>query len=78
MAFGPLDVAPQVLNRVVVRRVGRKLMHTQPLGVGGDKALGLSSGMVGRPVLDDHNRVASPHPRRAVSVGAPPALPKVA
>ena len=56
MGVPPLDVAPQMLNRVVVGRVRGQLVDRQARSVRGDKLAGLEGGVVARPILDQHDR----------------------
>lgn len=51
VGLSPLDVAPQMLNRVVIRRIPWQLMHRQPLGILGHKLRGFTSHMVRRTVI---------------------------
>lgn len=50
-----LDVAPQMLDGIIVRRVGRQPMDRQALGVLGHEGARRSSGMVTGTIVDDHN-----------------------
>jgi hypothetical protein len=47
-----LDVAPQLLNRIEVRRVGRQLVPGQAIGMGGKEVLHGFAGMVAGAILN--------------------------
>ena len=46
------DLLPQLLNRVVVRRIGRQLEDLQPCGLLGEEGFGLGAGVIPRPILN--------------------------
>jgi hypothetical protein len=53
MGVVPVHIAPEMLNRVVIQRVGGQLMDGQSLRVASKKPLGFGRGMVARPILND-------------------------
>src|SRR6266487_1336273 len=65
------DLLPQLLNWVVVWRIGRQLEDLQPCGLLGEEGLGLGTGMILRPILnqDDVLRGLLEHTREKGNVG---------
>ena len=47
------DLLPELLNRVVVRRIGRQLDDLQPGRLLGEEGFGLGAGMILRPILNE-------------------------
>src|SRR5215467_568549 len=47
------DLLPELLNRVVVRRIGRQLDDLQPCRLPGEEGFGLGAGMILRPILNE-------------------------
>src|SRR5262247_590715 len=46
------DLLPELLNRVVVRRIGRQLDDLQPRRLLDEEGFGLGAGMILRPILN--------------------------
>ena len=47
------DLLPELLNRIVVRRIGRQLDDLQPCRLLGEEGFGLGAGMILRPILNE-------------------------
>src|SRR4051795_12247650 len=57
MCIVPLDGAPQMLDRIVVRRVARQRFHPQTLRMGGDKLSRLDRRVIAGSILDQDQRL---------------------
>ncbi len=57
MCVLPFDSAPQVLDRIVVRRVSRQLLDPQPLRMLGKDLSRLGRCVIACPILDQENRL---------------------
>ena len=66
------DLLPELLNRVIVRRIGRQLEHVQPCGLLGEEGGGLRARMIPRPILnqDDRARSLLQHPLEKGNIGS--------
>src|SRR5262245_7487451 len=51
------DLLPELLNWVVVRRIGRQLDDLQPCRLLGKESFGLGAGMILRPILNEDDRL---------------------
>ena len=59
------DLLPELLNRVVVRRIGRQLDDLQPGSLLGEEGFGLGTGMILRPILNEDDGLCGLRPAHA-------------